>query len=108
MRKSFLSLNVILGIKKILLHLRNTPPEWTHWGSSPRPAFPEQDKKSYGGIIMKDCENCAYGREEWDYRGCRYYTCGRPGGCYDRETYELKTPPHDPRMGIDRNDPSTW
>ena len=57
---------------------------------------------------MENCENCGYGRKTWDPRGCPDYECTRPGGCYDRETYEVKTPPHEPRMGIYRRDKSTW
>lgn len=59
-------------------------------------------------VAIKDCKCCPYGKETYDYRGCGYYTCGRPGGCYESETYKVKTPPHDPRIGIDRNNDSTW
>ena len=51
---------------------------------------------------MKDCKYCQYTRKKFDPRGCEYEECGRPGGCYDRKTYKVKTPPHDPRMGIYR------
>ena len=57
---------------------------------------------------MLKCESCCWGKYNYDYRGCGYTKCTRIGGCYDKETYAKKTPPHDPRMGIDRNDPSTW
>ena len=57
---------------------------------------------------MKDCRLCSYARETCDPPGCPGYRCTRPGGCYDRETYKAKTPPHDPRMGIYRWDESTW
>lgn len=42
---------------------------------------------------MKNCEYCSYRKKDYDYRGCEYYRCGRPGGCYDSETYKVKTPP---------------
>lgn len=57
---------------------------------------------------MKDCKYCSYGRETYDYCGCAYTECTRPGGCDDPETFKVKTPPHDPRMGIYRWDESTW
>lgn len=57
---------------------------------------------------MKNCEYCSYRKKDYDYRGCEYYRCGRPGGCYDSETYKVKTPPHDPRMGIYSWDEKTW
>lgn len=57
---------------------------------------------------MKDCKNCGWAKEKCDHRGCPYYACTRPGGCYDQATKEKKNPPHDPRMGIYRWDKSTW
>lgn len=77
------------------------------WGMENKVSNNYQEQ-SLEDVAIKDCKCCPYGRETYDHRGCGYYTCGRPGGCYDRETYKVQTPPHDPRMGIDRNDESTW
>lgn len=57
-------------------------------------------KEHSDGVAIKDCECCCYGKEVYDYRGCGYYICRRPGGCYDSETYKIKTFYHDPRIGI--------